>query len=129
MSVRQRLVVWSDLNPAFITDTQGKLKLDENIESVKGSIDNILRTSPGERVFLPTFALGLRNLLFEPINDRLLNRLSNAVKEVIEVWDNRISIDAVEFKSDPDYSTVYVNLTFRIRGYQETFNHTVVTNP
>jgi len=128
MAVKQKLVVWSDLNPQLVTDTQGKLKLDENVEAVKGSIDNILRTSPGERIFLPTFALGLRNLLFEPINDRLLNRLSDSVKASIEAWDDRVLIDAVEFKSDPDYSTVYVNLTFRIRGYYETFNHTVVTN-
>jgi len=128
MAVKPKLEIWSDLNPGLVNDSQGALKKDINIDAVKGSIDNILRTSPGERVFLPTFALGLKNLLFEPINDRLLNRLSDSIKNSIEIWDDRIVIEGLEIKSDPDYSSVYINMTFRIRGYYETFTHTAVIN-
>lgn len=129
MPVKQQLEIWSDLSPALVTDGQGKLKKDINIDAVKGSIDNILRTSPGERIMLPEFALGLRNILFEPINDRLLNRLSDAVKNSIEIWDDRVSVDEVSFKSDPDYSSISIGLTFRIKGFYETFAHTIVINP
>lgn len=128
MAVQQKLEVWSDLNPQLVTDSQGKLKLDTNVASVKGSIDNILRTSPGERIMLPEFALGLQNLLFEPLNDRLLNKLSNGVKAAIEIWDNRVSVEEVGIQSDPDRSTIYINLTFRIRGFFEVVTHTVQVN-
>ena len=129
MAIKQKLEVWSDLNPTLVTDSQGKLKLDINIDAVKGSIDNILRTSQGERIMLPEFAFGLKSMLFEPINDRLLNRLSDAVKKSIEIWDDRIIIDEVSFKSDPDYSTITVNLSFRVKSFYETFSHTIVLNP
>ena len=129
MAKKQILEVWSDLNPNLVTDSQGSLKKDINAEAVKGSIDNILKTSPGERIMLPEFALGLKNMLFEPINERLLNRLSDSVKNTIEIWDNRVSVDEVAFKSDPNYSVVNIDLTFRIKGFYEIFNHTIVINP
>ena len=129
MAIKSVLEIWSDLDPTLTTDSQGKLKLGINLDAVKSSIDNILRTSQGERVFLPEFALGLKNMLFEPINDRLLNRLSDSVKGAIEMWDDRVSIDEVEFKSDPDYSNISINLIFKIRGFYEIFSHTITLNP
>ena len=129
MSVKPTLEVWSDLDAQLVTDSQGDIKKGINVEAVKISIDNILRTSPGERVMLPTFALGLRSLLFEPINRRLMNRLSDAVKQSIEIWDDRISIEEVSFKTDPDYSTVTIGLTFRVKSFYKIFNHTVTVNP
>jgi len=129
MAVKQTLEVWSDLNPNLVTDSQGILKKDINIDAVKGSIDNILRTSQGERVFLPEFALGLTGLLFEPINEDLLNRVSDSVKNSIEAWDDRVSILEVNLQIDPDYSTISINIVFGIKGFFETFNHTVVINP
>ena len=129
MPVNPTLIVWSDLDPQLVTDTQGDIKKGINVGAVKSSIDNILRTSPGERVMLPTFALGMRNLLFDPINQRLLNRLSDSVKQAIEIWDDRVFIEEVSFKVNADYSTVSVDLTFRIRSYYEVFNHVVIVNP
>jgi phage baseplate assembly protein W len=129
MLKKQILEIWSDLNPNLITDGQGKLKKDINIIAVKGSIDNILRTSPGERVMLPEFALGLKQVLFEPINDSLLNKVVDGIKNAIEIWDDRVLIEGVELKLNPDLSSISVNLTFRIKSFYEVFNHTVVINP
>ena len=129
MAVKPTLEVWVDLDPQLVTDTQGDIKKGINADAVRSSIDNILRTNPGERVMLPTFALGLRNLLFEPINNRLLNRLSDAVKQAIELWDDRVSIEGISFKVDPDSSTIFVDLDFRIRSFYEVFNHKITVNP
>jgi len=123
-----KTVVWSDLNERLVTDGQGGIKLSINADSVRTSIDNILRTAQGERVMLPEFALGLRNMLFEPITDSLMNRISNSIKSSIERWDDRVIIEEVGFELDPDQSMVSTTLTFRIRSYQDTFTHTVVLN-
>ena len=81
--------IWSDIHQDIIADAQGNLKKVVNIDSVRTSIDNILRTYQGERVFLPTFASKLKDILFEPINDYIINKLSQSVKSTIELWDDR----------------------------------------
>lgn len=121
-------VVWSDINERLVADDQGNVKMSYNIDAVKTSIDNILRTSQGERVMLPEFALGLRDLLFEPITDSLLNKLSNSIKATVEAWDNRVSVEGVGFDSYPDKNQIDISLTFRIRGYQEVVDQTVSLN-
>lgn len=129
MAINSQLEIWSDLDHRVVLDSQSAVKKVINIEAVLTSIENILRTAPGERVFLPTFALGLGDLLFEPITNRLLSKISDSIKNAIETWDDRVIIDGVDFKSDPDMSSVDVTLTLRIRGFYETVVHTVKVNP
>ena len=54
--------VYSELNPLLQQDIQGNLAGVVNEASVRASIDNILGTAPGERVFLPRFASGIKSL-------------------------------------------------------------------
>jgi phage baseplate assembly protein W len=122
MSITQ--TIWSDLDPTLVADPQANLKLDLNIEAVKGSIDNIIRTSPGERVFLPQFALGLKNLVFEPITNRLLDNFSDQIKSKVEVWDPRVSVVGVDYKLDPDNNLVSITVRFNIQGVVQTLSTT-----
>jgi uncharacterized protein len=115
-------IIWSDLDPALTPDVQAGLKLDVNVEAVKGSIDNIIRTSPGERIFLPQFALGMRNLLFEPINSTLLNRFANQIKDAVEIWDPRVNVAGVDFQEDTDNNFISLTVKFNIAGYTQTFS-------
>ena len=115
--------VWSDLHQDLVSDAQGNLKKVINVDSVRTSIDNILGTTPGERVFLPTFATQLRGLLFEPITTRLMNRISDEIKTSIETWDDRVEVIGLDFNSDPDNHYVQITLRFNIKSYTETFSH------
>jgi phage baseplate assembly protein W len=113
--------VWSDLNDALVTDNQGNILKAINIEAVKVSIKNMLGTYKGERTFLPQFGSNLGDLVFEPINSGLLNRLATDLKENIEIWDDRVIVMGVDIKSDPDRSSVEIMVNFNVRGYTETF--------
>ena len=73
--------VWSDLHPSIITDAKGAIKIVTNIDSVIGSIDNILRTNPGERLMLAEFAAGLQDLVFEPAHPENFENVANRVRE------------------------------------------------
>ena len=120
--------IWSDLHQSLSPDAQGSLRKSVNVDAVRTSIDNILGTTPGERVFLPNFAIGLRGLVFEPINNNLVNRLSNEIKDKIEAWDPRVQVVGVDFTEDSDANSVSVTINFRIKSYTETFNYaTVIT--
>ena len=115
-------VIWSDIDPLFIADQQSNLMVDINVQAVMGSIDNIIRTSPGERVFLPQFALGLRSLVFEPVSSKLMTRFADQIKAAVEIWDPRVSVVGVDFSTDPDNNFVSLTVRFNIVGYTQTFS-------
>jgi len=123
MAISIQTVVWSDLDHRLIQDGQGRLKLVENVASVMTSIDNILRTAPGERVMLPQFGANLRGMVFENITPTLMKFLSRQVKEVIEVWDDRVLVQEVELRADPDASSVSITVVFSIRGFPNIFEY------
>jgi hypothetical protein len=112
-----KLELWSDLNEQLITDSSGNIKKSINIEAVKTSIDNILRTSKGERVMLPEFASDLQSLVFENLNDSLAQMLSNSVKNSIEIWDPRVKVLNISLEPNADNNYVKIKIEFNIVGY------------
>lgn len=115
--------VWSDLDHKIIHDSRGAIKKVVNVDSVVTSIDNILGTRQGERVMLPEFASTIGDMLFEPIDDNLLDFMAREVKRVIERWDDRVKVTSVNFTSDPDRNTVHMNIQFRVGGYEQIFEY------
>ena len=117
--------VWSDLHHNIDIDAQGAIRKVLNIEAVKTSIDNILKTRPGERVMLPTFAGGLQDLVFEPTKPYVYNRIADRIRNAITVWDDRLMVETISFEVDADNNEVRVFLRFSIRGYANIFEHSV----
>lgn len=115
--------VWSDLHHEIIQDGQGQIKKVTNVGAVLASIDNILRTYRGERVMLPQFASGLRGMVFEGMNDTLLKYLTQEVREMIQTWDDRVTVTEVEVSSDPDQQYIQLVVTFIIKGYGDIFKY------
>lgn len=118
--------VWSDLHHDIKTDVQGSIKKVINIEAVKTSIDNILRTPRGTRVMLRDFGSDLKSMLFENIDDSLTDLIENEIKEAISTWDNRVIVNAVDFKTDADRNQVAVLVKFAVRGYDKVFSFKTV---
>jgi len=119
---------WSDLSDDLLISSAGELKKAINEDSVRCSIRNILGTYKGERIFRNNFGSSLNDLVFENINESLLNRFSDVIKSAIEAWDNRVSITGIDFKSNDDNNEVILGVRFQIKSYSETFNTTVVIN-
>lgn len=114
--------VWSDLHHDIRTDVQGSIKKVINIEAVKTSIHNILTTPKGTRVMLRDFGTDLKSLLFENMNDSLLDRAEAEVREALTIWDNRIIVNAVEFVAHADRNQIDILLKFAVRGYNQIFS-------
>ncbi len=114
--------IWSDLHHDIKVDVQGSIKKVINVEAVKTSIDNILRTPRGTRVMLRDFGSDLKSMLFENIDDSLVNLIENEIKDAIAIWDNRVVVNALDFKADADRNQVTVLVKFAIRGYDKIFS-------
>ena len=117
--------VWSDLHYDLKHDGRGNLKKVINAEAVKTSIDNILRTSPFERVMLPTFASKLNQLVFSPLNEQTMQTAANEIKTSITQWDNRVVVNSVDFYAQPDQNMLRVEINYSIAGTINIFKHSV----
>src|SRR5262245_42419883 len=76
---------------------------------VKQMIWQVLLTAPGERVDLPEFGCGLRQLLFAPNSDALQATTSLMVRQSLARWlAGQIRVTNVNVSSGPgnDYSQI-----------------------
>ena len=115
--------VWSDIDSQWITDGLGGIKIAVNVDAVMSSIDNIIRTSPGERLMNRDFGLGLRNVVFENTNSTLLHFISRRLKEVIESEDDRVFVTEVSFFEEPNLNAVSIGVKFAIRGQNNIYQY------
>jgi len=117
--------VWSDLDHRLLQDAQGALKKVVNVSAVRSSVDNILRTSKGQRVMLPEFGSSLKDTVFESMNSPLIDLLSQSIKDEIETWDNRVAVTQIRYLEEPDNSSITIEVSFAIKGYYKIFKQEI----
>ena len=77
------------------------------------NINNLLLTTPGERVGLPTFGSNLRALCFEQIDDELPSKIDKEVRRSLERWLPYINVVSVEtLTEDGDKSKIIVRVKY-----------------
>lgn len=79
-------------------------------EQLKYNIINYLLTSPGERVFVPNFGLGLRKQLFEQMTEQSAATLESAIRSGVEA--NFPAVTVVKVKVTPYYDENILNVSF-----------------
>lgn len=55
-------------------------------ENTKQNLKNLLLTSPGERVMIPDFGVGIRNYLFENESTEVVAELQNRIATQVETY-------------------------------------------
>jgi uncharacterized protein len=96
--------------------------------NVRECICTILRTSPGERVEMPTFGCGLRRFLFEPNTVATLRLIQQEVIQSLAQWEPRVAINDVTAALDPanqNAAIITVTYTLIATSSQERLTMTV----
>ncbi|KQY23009.1 hypothetical protein ASD16_10470 [Cellulomonas sp. Root485] len=90
-------------------------------EHVNQLVHQLLLTSPGERVNLPTFGCGLRRLVFAPQSDALVATVTMQVQQALATWlADQVHLERVDVLagSDPsnglDEGTLLVTVTYTL---------------
>ena len=97
---------------AFPLDETNMFEGTKNIkEQIKSNLLNLLLTYPGERVFLPTFGIGLKSLLFEQNLD--LNSLKDLIQDKINRFIPNVLLDDIRSGKSEDEHTIFLSLTYR----------------
>lgn len=99
----------------FVYDKiDGPYRLNKDLSSaVKQNLKTLLLTSPGERIMIPQFGVGLRNFLFEGISSQTYERLTFKIQEQIDLFLPFIELETISFVTsddDPRLSPNQVNV-------------------
>lgn len=99
-----------------LPDKNGHLHFPTLEESVRQSIQIILRTRPGERLMRPHFGGGLENLLHEQNTLSTRREISDLIIESLKRWEKRIILDRVDVWEIEDQATaVRIEIAYRLR--------------
>ena len=93
-------------------------------EQLKYNIINYLLTGRKERVFVPNFGAGIRDLLFENITQESIQNIENTVRSGIEINFPNINITQLFITTDVNRHTVSINFSYEIinTGIQDENN-------
>jgi len=102
----------------FHIDSRGRTAGTTDDEHIRDLIEQVLFTSPGERVNRPTFGSGLLRLVFEPNGDLLGATTQIVVQGALQQWlGELILVEAVQI--DNRDATLHVTVQYVLRRNQQ----------
>ena len=100
--------------PLLYSDRDGPYQLNQDLGSVvRQNLKNLLLTSPGERVMIPTFGAGLHEVLFENASGGLFDELTSRIYSQVQRFMPFVVLESVEFittENDPTLSANALNI-------------------
>ena len=99
----------------FQFDGRGRSRDDDEEEAwIRGLIEQVLFTAPGERVMRPDFGSGLRELVFAPNSPELAATTQFLVQGALQQWlAELITVEAVEVSAEDSRLVVSVQYVVR----------------
>jgi uncharacterized protein len=99
-------------------DGRGKTAQTAEEDHVRDLIEQVLFTTPGERVNRPTFGSGILQLVFAPNNDALATATQVTVQGALQQWlGELILVEAVDVENDD--AALRVQVRYVLRRTQE----------
>ena len=99
-------------------DGRGHTADAETDDHIRDLIEQVLFTSPGERVNRPTFGCGLMQLVFAPNSDELAAATQYLVQGALQQWlGDLIQVEDVAVETDD--SALRVTVQYVVRRTQE----------
>lgn len=91
------------LSTPFRINDLGQVANTTGDTAIREKILQVLLTAPGERVNLPEFGCGLRDLVFDPNNEILAATTEYTIAKSLERWVGQdIVVEGVDVKSDEE---------------------------
>ena len=96
---------------AFPLDEENMFSGTETVkEQIKANLLNLLLTYPGERVNLPKYGVGIKNLLFEQSID--LENLKDKISNQISIYIPNIKLQNIGMNESEDKHTIQISLSY-----------------
>jgi phage baseplate assembly protein W len=100
-------------------DGRGRTAPTDEADHIRDMIEQVLLTSPGERVNRPGFGCGLLRLVFEPTSPELAATLQFTIRAALQQWlGDLIEPTTVEVVSEDSALRIAVQYVVRRTGEQ-----------
>tara|TARA_R110001583_G_scaffold7889_7_gene38559 strand:- start:1259 stop:2011 length:753 start_codon:yes stop_codon:yes gene_type:complete len=88
-----------------------------DIQSVEGSIDNILKTDPGQKILNPTFGIDLKEFIFpERFDDYFAWKMETKIWDELPGQELRIIVQDVKVTPNPDKREWNIAITYDVEA-------------
>jgi len=99
-------------------DTRGHTAVTDEDTWIRGLIEQVLFTAPGERVMRPDFGCGVAQLVFAPNSPELAATTQFLIQGALQQWlGNLIIVEAVDVQAED--SILRINLQYIVRRTQQ----------
>ncbi|WP_232778529.1 GPW/gp25 family protein [Carbonactinospora thermoautotrophica] len=107
----------TDIAFPFRIDRRGRTADAAYEDHVRDMIEQLLFTSPGERVMRPDFGCGLLDLVFAPNSPELASALQLSVQAALQRWlGDVIEVESLEVVSEENVVRVHLGYAVRRTG-------------
>ena len=83
-------------------------------DAIKSNLLNFILTGKKERVFNPSFGSGVRELLFQPITEDIVDQIDNLIRGGVETYFPTVQINELSVSLEPKSHTFTVYLNYSI---------------
>jgi phage baseplate assembly protein W len=110
-----------NLDYPFHFDAAGRTATAADAEHVRDMLEQLILTSPGERVNRPEFGSGVLQLVFGPNSPELAVALQFSLQAAIESWlGDVVAIQALQVTSDDAALRIQLEYVIRRTGERRT---------
>jgi uncharacterized protein len=115
----------SQLDYPFHFDTRNRTAEAGEGDHIRDLIEQVLFTTPGERVNRPTFGCGLMQLVFAPNSDELAAASQFLVQGALQQWlGDLIAVEAVAVEANDSKLSVIIRYVIRRTQARDTAEFT-----
>jgi phage baseplate assembly protein W len=115
----------TNLHYPYEFDGRGHTRTDAYADWIRGLVEQVLFTAPGERVMRPDFGSGLRQLVFAPNSDELAATTQVLAQGALQQWlGDLITLESLQVQAADATLTVTVRYIVHLTG--ERAEHTFV---
>ncbi len=102
-----------DIDFPLHVDARGRTAATDPADHIRDMIEELLFTTPGERVNRPDFGCGLLDLVFEPNSPELAAALQVSAEGALQRWlGDVITVESLTVTADE--STLHIEISYRI---------------
>ena len=112
--------------PSVVTKDLTVLK---NERAINNSLKNLVMMIPGEVPFQHDIGSQVSNYLFELVDHGTAGILTIEIKRTINYNEPRVKILDVKVEPQPDLHQFVCNITYKIVGYEQTFQVEQILKP
>lgn len=109
--------------PPGFSEGGGEVEMVAGVADIHESLRILVATAPGERVMQESYGCGLNSVMFEEMDQGLLNSITGLVTDAIIDHEPRIDLESVDVKeSDLEAGLLLISIQYMVRGVNNRYN-------